>query len=309
MQKAYLNALYELMQKDKNVYSLLSDSGTKYDEILINEFPNQCFDFGIAEANKVGASSGMAALGKIPFVYTTGAFLAYRSYEFIRNDICMQKRNVKIVGAGSGMGISTLGPSHHSTEDISSLRAIPNLTILSPASPTEMRKCVFASYEFKGPIYIRTGMGNEDEIYSEDYEFVIGKNIVMKKGNDIGIITTGSITSEALIAAALLEQEGISVQFINIHTLKPFDSSSIINLPKSIKYIFTVEEHNILGGLGSIVSEVIAENGLNYKIVRIGLNDCFATGYGTHFDMLKMNGLDSLSIYDKIKDVLIKRGK
>ncbi|MEG2250837.1 MAG: transketolase C-terminal domain-containing protein [Bacilli bacterium] len=309
MQKAYLNALYELLKKDRNVCSLLSDSGTEYDELMFREFPDQCFNFGIAEQNKVGAASGMAAIGKIPFVYTTGAFLAYRSYEFIRDDICLQNRNVKIIGMGSGMSWCTLGPSHHTTEDISALRAIPNLTILSPGSPLEVTKCVLASYEFKGPVYIRTGMSNETEIYKEDYKYIIGENITIYNGNDIAILSTGSVISEALMAAEMIRNEGISVRFINVHTLKPFDSASIINLPKSIKYIFTVEEHNILGGLGSIVSEVIAENGLNYKIVRIGLNDCFATGYGTHFDMLKMNGLDSLSIYDKIKDVLIKRGK
>jgi transketolase len=152
MQKAYISALYELMQKDARVCSLLSDSGTEYDEMMAREFSNQCFNFGIAEQNKVAAASGMAALGKIPFVYTTGAFLAYRSYEFIRDDICFQRRNVKIVGMGSSTAWNTLGASHHTTEDISALRALPNLVLLSPASPIEARKCVLAAYESEGPV-------------------------------------------------------------------------------------------------------------------------------------------------------------
>ena len=148
MQKAYITALYELMQENRNVVSLLSDSGTDYDIMLARDFPKQCFNFGIAEQNKVAAASGMAAVGKIPFVYTTGAFIAYRAYEFVRNDICFQNRNVKLVGLGMGVGMghwSTLGASHHTTEDIAALRAIPNLTLLSAATPLELQKCVRAA--------------------------------------------------------------------------------------------------------------------------------------------------------------------
>lgn len=300
MQKAYINALYELMLKDKNVFSLLSDSGTEYDEMMFREFPNQCFNFGIAEENKVGAASGMAALGKIPFVYTTGAFLAYRSYEFIRDDVCFQNRNVKIIGMGSGTAWSTLGSTHHTTEDISALRALPNLTLLSPASPLEVQKCVRAAYEIKGPVYIRTGMSKEEEIYEDDYDFKLGKNITLIDGSDITIFSTGSIISEARKAAKKLIGNGVSVRLVNVHTIKPLDKQSILSAAKDTKLIFSVEEHNIIGGLGGAISEVLAESCANVPIVRIGINDRFVSGYGTQDEIRKMNGLDSDGIYNII---------
>lgn len=300
MQKAYISALYNLMQKDRNVCSLLSDSGTEYDDMMFREFPEQCYNFGIAEGNKVAAASGMAALGKIPFVYTTGAFLAYRSYEFIRDDVCFQKRNVKIVGMGSGVAWSTLGPTHHTTEDISALRALPNLTLLSPASPLEVEKCVYAAYKIKGPVYIRTGMSNEEEIYDGDYDFKVGKNTVLTEGKDITIFSTGSVTAEARKAVKKLIEGGMSVKLINVHTLKPLDRDSVLSASAETKKIFTVEEHNILGGLGSAISEVCAESCANVPIVRIGLRDKFASGYGTQAEVRHMNGLDCESIYNTI---------
>lgn len=300
MQKAYLNALYELMQKDNNVCSLLSDSGTEYDEMIFREFPNQCFNFGIAEQNKVAAAAGMAAFGKIPFVYTTGAFLAYRSYEFIRDDVCLQNRNVKIVGMGSGLSWCTLGPSHHTTEDLSALRAIPNLTILSPASPLEVKECINAAYNMVGPVYIRTGMSNEDEIYGDQYNFIIGKNILINDGKDIVVFATGSVISQAKEAVLKLEEQGISVKIINVHTIKPLDAVGILNSIKNCKNIFTVEEHNVIGGLGGAISEVLARNAVGIPLIPIGLNDKFGVGYGTHKEVLTMNGLDAQEIYNSI---------
>lgn len=304
MQTAYITALYELMGEDRQVCSLLSDSGTEYDEMMFREFPDQCFNFGIAEENKVGASSGMASCGKIPFVYTTGAFLAYRSYEFIRDDICFQNANVKIIGMGSGTAWSTLGPSHHATEDISVLRAIPNLTLLSPASPLEVSKCVRAAYEIRGPVYIRIGMSKEKEIYEKDYLFNVGKNIRILDGSDITILVTGSIISEVIKASEVLRSHEISARVINVHTIKPLDRESIINAAGETGYLFSVEEHNIIGGLGGAISEVIAELDTRTKLKRIGLNDCFAHGYGTQEQIRRMNSLDGIAISEIILKTL-----
>lgn len=301
MQKAYINALYELISQDKNVISCLSDSGTDYDELIAREFPNQCLNFGISENNKVAAASGLAACGKIPFVYTTNAFLAYRSYEFIRDDICMQNRNVKLVGMGCGLSWSTLGTTHHTTEDIAALKAIPNLTILSPASPIELAKCVKRAYEIKGPVYIRMGMSNEKEIYQEDYEIEIGKNITIKEGKDATVFCTGSIISEVLEASERLKEDGIDIKIIDIHTIKPFDVENVKEECELQKKIFSVEEHNIIGGIGSSIADVIAENTAEAKLTKIGLNDKFAEGYGTYQEIKKMNGLDAESIYNSIK--------
>ena len=302
MQKPYINSLYKLLQKDKNVISCLSDSGTDYDEMIAREFPNQVINFGISENNKVAAAAGLASCGKIPFVYTTSAFLAYRSYEFIRDDICLQNYNVKLIGMGSGLSWSTLGPTHHTTEDISILYQLPNLTILSPCSPKELEQCINYAYNNIGPVYVRMGMSNEKEIYDENYKFVFGKNNVIKEGKDVSIYVTGSIIEEVIEASKKLEANGFSIKIVNVATIKPFDKNSIIN--EKNKYIVTVEEQNILGGIGSIISSIITENNLNIKLFKIGLNDSFAKGYGTYKEMLKMNNLDGDSIYNIINSIL-----
>lgn len=304
MQKAYINALYELIKQDKNVISCLSDSGTDYDELIAREFPDQCINFGISENNKVAAASGLAACGKIPFVYTTNAFLAYRSYEFIRDDICLQNRNVKLVGMGCGLSWSTLGSTHHTTEDIAALKAIPNLTIFSPASPLELEKVVKKAYEIKGPTYIRMGMSNEREIYCEDYTLEVEKNIVIKDGKSATVFSTGSIISELLEAQELLAEDNIELRIINIHTIKPLDVENIKEECSKQNKIFSLEEHSVIGGIGSSIADVIATNGINAKLVKIGINDRFAEGYGTYSEIKRMNSLDAQSIYKVIKENL-----
>lgn len=302
MQRAYINALYELIKQDKNVISCLSDSGTDYDELIAREFPEQCVNFGISENNKVAAASGLAACGKIPFVYTTNAFLAYRSYEFIRDDICLQNKNVKLVGMGCGLSWSTLGSTHHTTEDIAALKAIPNLTIFSPASPLELEKIVKKAYEIKGPTYIRMGMSNEKEIYEKDYTLEVGKNIVVKDGKTATVFCTGSIISELLEAQEMLIKDNIELKIINIHTIKPLDVENIKRECTIQNKIFSIEEHSIIGGIGSSIADAIAMNGLGAKLVKIGIDDKFAEGYGTYSEIKKMNSLDAESIYRTIKE-------
>lgn len=302
MQRAYMNSLYQLIQEDKDVISVLSDSGTDYDEMLKREFPEQCINLGIAEENLIGVAAGLAASGKIPFVYTSGAFLAYRAYEFIRDDVCLQNNNVKIVGMGSGLAWSTLGPSHHTLEDISALRAIPNLLILSPASPKELEEMVKFAYQYVGPVYIRMGMSKEREIYTESYQFRIQTNIEIREGSYIAVFTTGSIIEEVLLAKEILEKEGIDIAIINVPCLKPFDVENIKCSTKKYAKVVSVEEHNIYGGLGSIISEIIAENGLAIKLKRIGLQDCFTKGYGTIAEVREQNNLNAIAIAGSIKE-------
>lgn len=306
MQKAYINAIYELIRKDKNVISCLSDSGTDYDELIAREFPEQCLNFGISENNKVAAASGLAACGKIPFVYTTNAFLAYRSYEFIRDDICLQNRNVKLVGMGCGLSWSTLGPTHHTTEDISALKAIPNLTIFSPASPLELAKCVEKAYEIHGPVYIRMGMSNEKEIYEEHSEIQVDKNVILQDGKDATVFVTGSIVSELQEATKKLQEEGITIRIVNIPIIKPIDTQNIKEECEKQEIIFSLEEHNRIGGIGSSIADVIAEYGLKARLVKIGLEDTFVKGYGTYTEIKAMNGLDAMSIYKKLRENIRK---
>ncbi len=304
MNSSYIGKLMELAQKDHDVLHLLADSGTGYDEMFRRNFPDQIYNFGIAEENMVAAAAGMATVGKKPFVFTAGAFLAYRSMEFIRDDVCFQNLNVKIVGMGSGLSWSSLGPTHHTTEDIAVLRAIPNLMILSPSTPNQVVASVQAAYEHEGPVYIKIGMNHEAEFFAEDYTLDFDRCDVLRQGSDIAIYVTGSILEEADKAAQMLEEDGIHVKLINVVTIKPFCTEDVLQTAKDIQTIFTVEEHNIYGGLGSLVAEAIAYHGVGARVIPIGINDVFATGYGTHVAVRKANGLDAQSIYEKIKGEL-----
>lgn len=290
MRTAYLDTLYELAQKDKRVYALISDNGAIVYDKYRRDLPEQYLNLGISEANMIGMAAGMASCGKIPFAYTIGAFLAYRAFEFIRNDVCLQNQNVKIVGTGAGQVYSALGPTHHSTEDLGGLRALPNLTILCPASPLEVKKATKAAYEHEGPVYLRLGTNREPEIYKEDYVFRIGKAVTLREGKDITLIGTGSMLKDVLDIAEKLGNDGICARVINIHTIKPIDKAVVIKAAEETGKIITVEDHNIVGGLGSAVAEVIAESGVGVTFKRYGLKD-FSKGYGTYTQVKEMNAI------------------
>ena len=303
MRTAYLDTLYNLACKDKRVYALISDNGAIVYDRYRRDLGKQYLNLGISEANMLGMAAGMASCGKIPFAYTIGAFLAYRSFEFIINYICFQKQNVKIVGTGAGEVYSTLGPTHHSTEDLGGLRAMPNLTVMCPASPLEVKKATIAAYEHEGPVYLRLGTNKEQEIYVEDYDFEIGKGITVREGKDIALIGTGSIVKDILDAAEILQEDGIQARVINIHTLKPIDREIIMRAVEEIGIIMTIEDHNITGGLGSAVAEVVAELGKGLSFKRMGLKD-FSVGYGTYAQVKEMNGIGLKQICNEVKQIL-----
>lgn len=304
MQSAYIGKLMQLAEKDHNVLHILADSGTGYDEMFRRNFPNQIYNFGIGEENMVAAAAGMATVGKIPFVFTAGAFLAYRSMEFIRDDVCFQNLNVKIIGMGSGLSWSSLGPTHHTTEDIAVLRAIPNLMILSPATPKQVAESLEIAYEHQGPVYIRIGMNHEKEFFGENYKMRLSQNDVIRNGKKATVYCTGSILEEVDSAAEMLLKDGLEIKLVNVVTIKPFNAEDILEEAEKSKLLITVEEHNVYGGLGGIISEVIAENGLGVKLKRIGINDAFASGYGAYKAVRKANRLDAESIYEQIKEVI-----
>lgn len=303
MRTAYLDSLYDLASKDKRVYAMISDNGAIVYDKYRRDLAEQYLNLGISEANMLGMAAGMASCGKIPFAYTIGAFLAYRAFEFIRNDICLQRQNVKIVGTGAGEVYSALGPTHHSTEDLGGLRSMPNLTILSPASPLEVKKATVAAYEYEGPVYLRLGTNKEPEIYNKDYTFEIGKGVTVKEGNDITLIGTGSIVKDILDAAELLQKDGIQAKVINIHTIKPIDKEIIYKAIEETGKIITVEDHNIIGGLGSAVAEVVAEFGKGVAFKRLGLQG-FSCGYGSYAQLKAINGIGVERIYSEAKLLL-----
>ena len=302
MRSAYLETLYDLAVKDKNVYAVISDNGAIVYDQYRRDLPEQYINAGISEANMVAMAAGMARRGKMPFAYTIGAFLAYRAYEFILNDVCLQNQNVKMVGIGAGCSYSLLGSSHHTIFDLAVLRPLPNLTIFSPASPQEVKNVVRSAYETVGPVYIRLGTNREPEIYEKDYDYVLGSGVVLRNGKDVTIIGTGGILVDALEAAGTLEKQGISVRVVNIHTIKPLDEEVILKAAEETKAIVTVEEHSIYGGLGSAVAEVLAEYGKAVRFRRIGLTG-FVEGYGHLASVKTMNGVDNKAIVKVVSEM------
>ncbi len=303
MRTAYLDTLYDLASKDNRVYALISDNGAIVYDKYRRDLASQYLNLGISEANMLGMAAGMASCGKIPFAYTIGAFLAYRAFEFIRNDICLQKQNVKIVGTGAGEVYSALGPTHHSTEDLGGLRALPNLTILCPASPMEVKKATVAAYEYEGPVYLRLGTNKEAEIYTGDYSFKIGKGVTVKTGKDVTLISAGSILKDVLDVAELLQKDGIQARVVNMHTIKPFDREIVLQAIEETGKVVTIEDHNVIGGLGSAVAEVIAESGRGVAFKRVGLTD-FSNGYGTYQQVKENNGIGGYQIYNAVKAIM-----
>lgn len=306
MQRAYISKLLELAQQDDRICLLLADSGTNFDEHFRRNYPGRIFDFGISEQNAVGAAAGMALAGKMPFVFLQGAFLAYRAFEFVRNDVCFQNLNVKMVGQGSGFSISSLGPSHHTTEDIAVLRTLPNLRLYCPATPVQAGACTQEMARMAGPCYLRLGMSDEKEFFDKNYRLPEQGQDIVKKDGDTVIFSTGSILEEVVAAAALLHEQGVETAVVNVVRLKPFDDTCLLDWAGRAKRIFVVEEHQIAGGLGGIISERAAQYGLGVPVTRIGLKDTFARGYSPDQKRLrKENGLDAAGIAERIRHALL----
>ena len=300
MRNAYLKELYGIAKKDRNVLSLVSDNGLIVYDDFRRDLPEQYFNFGISEGHMVAAAAGMASCGKIPFAYTIRACLAYRAYEFIRVDVCLQNLNVKIVGIGAGVAYGYLGATHHTTEDIAALRCMPNLTLLSPATPSEAKALVRHAYQTDGPVYIRLGNNLPDEPYPQGEEVLPGKISILREGKDIAVFATGEIVYQAMAAAQRLQEQGIDAEVISVHTLKPFDVENVLKVAEKFPLLYSVEEHSVLGGLGGLLSETLASHGCRNRLVRIGFEDRFAKGYGTRETVLAANGLDPESIARKI---------
>ena len=292
MRNAYLAALYDLAREDKRILALVADNGAIVYDKYRRDFPDRFFNFGISEANMVSVAAGLASCGKVPFAYTISCFITMRAFEQVRNDVCLQNMNVKLAGIGAGFVYSNLGPTHHTTEDLALMLALPKITVFSPADPLESKKVTQAAAEIRGPVYIRLATGGTPQIYEQDYDFQVGKGVILREGRDISVITTGNITHEVIKAVDEARNSGISVKLINMHTLKPIDKEIILESVSDTGAILTVEEHTIHGGLGSAVAEIILEsNDGPVRFKRLGLDSVFASGYGSYQDVKEENGL------------------
>jgi transketolase len=307
MRNEFGDALFNLMARNEKVITLAADDGPVRFADMQKEYAGRVFNFGIAECNMVGAAAAMAKEGFLPVVFAFDCFLAYRATEFIRLDVCLQNRKVILVGHSCGVIGNKGGPTHHSTEDIAVLRAMPGLTILSPASAKEVAPVLDAAAGHDGPVYIRLGKAFETEVYEAAPQFEIGKSRLLREGKDITIITTGSIIADALEASKLLETEGFAADVINMSTIKPLDEAAVIASAKKTSRVLTVEEHSIYGGLGGAVSECLLKAGVQLKGFDImGFNDTFCTEYGWHRDLKKAYGLSPEHIAEAAKRLFSK---
>lgn len=305
---AYGKALVELGKINKDVVVLDADlSKSTKTEGFQKEFPERFFNIGIAEQNLIGCAAGFAASGKIPFASSFAVFATGRAYDQIRNTIGYSQLNVKIAASHAGVTVGEDGGSHQMLEDIALMRAVPGMTVIVPADGTETKQAIFAAAQHQGPVYIRLGRPKVPIIFDENYKFEIGKGVVVKEGTDVALIATGIMVGEALKAAEQLQNQGVKAAVVNISTIKPIDIETITQIAQTTRAVVTCEEHNIYGGLGSAVAEVLVEN-CPVPMERIGVKDVFGQS-GKPNELMEKYGLTAKDIIEAAKKVIARKAK
>jgi transketolase len=299
----YGETLVELGRENERIVALDADlSKSTMTRLFEQEFRERFFEMGIGEQNMVSVAAGLALCGKIAFVNSFAVFAAGRPYDQIRVSVCIGKVNVKIIGSSCGISDFGDGATHQGIEDIAIMRAIPNMTILSPADGIETRKVVKAAVEHEGPVYIRIPRNEVPDITGENQEFKIGKPSVIREGTDVTVFAYGYMVYKALKAAETLEKEGISVRIVNVSTLKPIDEKIIRKLSSGVKGIVTVEEHTIIGGLASVVAFIL--RGQAVPMEAVAIQDCFGQSALSYEELLEHYGLTDAAIIKAVKKVL-----
>ena len=272
---AYGEALVKLGKMNEDIVVLEADlSKSTMTAYFQKEFPERHINLGIAEADMIVTAAGFATTGKIAFASTFAHFAAGRAFDQIRNSVAYPQLNVKICPTHAGISLGEDGGSHQSVEDVALMRAIPGMVVLSPADAVETEKMIFAVAEYEGPVYVRLGRLNIPVLFDENYKFEIGKAVTLREGNDVAILATGLMVSEALEATKLLEEKGVKARVINVSTIKPLDKETVLKAAKECKFIVTSEEHSVIGGLGSAVSEYLSEV-YPKKVIKHGIQDVF----------------------------------
>lgn len=299
--ESYGNALAELGKEHADVVVLDADlAGATKTAVFQKAFPERFIDCGIAEGNMIGVAAGIATTGKVPFASSFAMFAAGRAFEQVRNSVGYPKLNVKIGATHAGISVGEDGATHQCNEDIALMRTIPGMVVINPSDDIEAKAAVKAAYEHVGPVYMRFGRLAVPVINdNEDYKFELGKGVVLREGKDVTIIATGLPVGNCLEAAERLAADGIEAKVINIHTIKPLDTDLIVDAAKATGKVVTVEEHSVIGGLGSAVCDVLSENAPT-KVMKIGINDVFGES-GPAVELVKKYGLDADSIYAKVK--------
>lgn len=309
MRKTCLDMVHKLAKKDDRVVFIGSDLSPGLLDEMKADMPDRHYMEGITEMNVVGMAAGMALDGLIPYVNTIATFLTRRCYEQVAMDVCLHDLPVRLIGNGGGVVYAPLGPTHLATEDIAIMRALPNMTVVAVSDADEMVRLMKASLDWPHPIYIRLGKGGDPVVSSDDNGFEIGKGIVLREGSetsDVLIISTGVITGRALKAAETLAVDGLNCSVLHLHTIKPLDAKLIVERASRAQLVVTAEEHTVIGGLGSAVTDVLVEQmGPSMPAIkRLGIPDAFAKNYGVQDDLLDIFGLSSEKIAASVSAAL-----
>lgn len=305
MRSAFIKALLELAEADERVNLVVGDLGFGVVEPFVQKFPSRFLNPGVAEQNMTSIAAGMALCGKIVFTYSIANFPTLRCFEQIRNDVCYHGANVKIVSVGGGLGYGALGFSHHATEDIAVMRALPGMTVVCPGDPIEAGLATLAIAEVRGPCYLRLGKTGEPRVHDSGVSFALGKAIQITEGSDVTLVATGTMLEATVRAAERLEREGVHARVLSMHTIKPLDAEAVLSASRETAAIVTVEEHSAVGGLGSAVAEVLAESaGHHVPFRRLGLPSEFSPRAGSQDYLKKSYSLTVDGIVNSVMNLL-----
>lgn len=306
MRRACLDMVYELAKGDSRIFFIGSDLGVGTLQRFKEEMPNRFLMEGVSEANIIGMAAGLALEGKIPYVNTIATFITRRCFEQIVVDLCLHYANVRLIGNGAGLVYAPLGPTHLAIEDVAILRGIPNMTIVAPCDAEEMKRLIPQTVDWPGPIYIRVAKGGDPVVSRPELGFEIGGAILMQEGSDALIVTTGITLKIALDAAASLSKEGVETTVLHVPTIKPLDQDAILEHASKVAVIVTVEEHLVIGGLGSAVAEIVAEANFNpgKRFKRIGIPDVFPEQYGSQDSLMARYRITAEMIVSVTKELL-----
>jgi len=304
VRQAAINAVYELAKRDPRIVFVGSDLGIGTLEKMKQEMPDRFYMEGVSEQYMIGMAAGLAMEGFIPYLNTIATFLTRRCYEQIAIDLCAHNLPVRLLASGGGAVYAPLGPTHMADEDIAILRALPNMAVVAPADAPEMKRLMEASVAWDGPMYIRFGKGGDPVVSSDERGFAIGRAIEMRRGDDVAFVGTGVMTNRALAAAELLAKDGVSCSVLHVHTIKPLDSNAILAASARARLLVTVEEHTRIGGLGSAVAELLVDEGVSTRVLRLGFADAFFADYGSQDDIMRNNGLQPDQIAARVGEAL-----
>ncbi len=308
MRKTVLTEVFQLAKQDGRVLFIGSDLGSGTLQEFRDQIPERFFMEAISEANVIGMAAGFALDGKIPYVNTIATFLTRRCFEQVAIDVGLHNARVRMIGNGGGVVYGPLGPTHIATDDIGILRSVPNMTIVAPADASEMRRLVPLTLEYPGPIYIRLGRGGDPLVTDAAQQFEIGKAYRMREGSDALVVSTGTMLKTALDAATRLAEQSIGTSVLHMPTVKPLDSDTLLQCAGPVRAIVSLEEHSMIGGLGSAVAEVIAEAGFNpaKRFRRIGFPDAFTDKYGSQAELLACHGITAPAVVAAVQQLVAR---